>query len=110
MTGGPTWLQMVVSIIVAVVASNGFWVFLQARLNKKSAQTQMLVGLGHDRILSLCNEYLNRGCITTEEYDNLYNYLYKPYIECGGNGTAKYAVALVQKLPHKATVEKEAAQ
>lgn len=102
---GSSWVEFAVTILVTIIASNGFWVFMQNKLNKKSAQTQMLIGLGHDRIIYLGNKYIDRGYITTEEYDNLYNYLYLPYVKCGGNGTAKHVMDQVQKLPHRVMVE-----
>jgi len=61
----------------------------------------MILGLGHDRIVSLCNEYIERGWISSDEYENLYKYLYKPYEEMGGNGSAKRLMAIVNNLPVK---------
>jgi len=62
----------------------------------------MILGLGHDRIIFLCEKYIDRGFITSDEYENLYTWLYKPYEELGGNGTAKRLMALVENLPvHK---------
>ena len=40
-----------------------------------------------------------RGYITRDEYENLYEYLYKPYEKLGGNGSAKRIMAEVDKLP-----------
>ena len=49
----------------------------------------MLIGLAHDRILSLGMQYLERGdWITRDEYENLHDYLYVPYEKMGGNGSA----------------------
>ena len=54
----------------------------------------MLIGLAHDRILPLGMHYLSRGdWITRDEYENLYEYLYKPYKEMGGNGSAQRVMA-----------------
>lgn len=65
-------------------------------------QSDMLIGLGHDRIVYLGSSYIERGYITQDEYENLHDYLYKPYIALGGNGTAKKIMAEVEKLPlHK---------
>lgn len=43
--------------------------------------------------------YINRGYITPDEYENLYDYLYKPYEKLGGNGSAKRLMNKVEKLP-----------
>ena len=62
----------------------------------------MIMGLGHDRIISLCEKYIERGYVSSDEYENLYEWLYKPYQELGGNGTAKRLMAIVDNLPmHK---------
>lgn len=75
----------VVSILVTLIASGGFWAFLQRILDRNSVRTQMLIGLGHDRIVFLGMKYIERGWITPDEYENLYEYLYKPYEKLGGN-------------------------
>ena len=95
----PPWLQSIITIVGAVLASSGFWTFLQNRRDKKDVKTQMLVGLAHDRIISLGMQYVDRGSITQDEYENLYEYLYKPYEKMGGNGSAKRIMQEVNKLP-----------
>ena len=96
-----TWIQLIVSVIVAVSASSGFWAFLQRRAEKNDVRTQMLIGLGHDRIITLGLKYIARGWITADEYENLYEYLYKPYEALGGNGSAKRIMDEVKRLPTK---------
>ena len=61
----------------------------------------MILGLGHIKIIDICEKYIERGYITQEEYDSLYNYLYIPYKELGGNGTAERLVQEVKQLPIK---------
>lgn len=90
-----TWLQ----IVLAVFASSGLWTFLQMLLNRKSARVRMLLGLGHDKIIYLCSKYIDRGWITNDEFEDLYKYLYEPYVKMGGNGTAKRLMAEVERLP-----------
>lgn len=93
------FIQMFVSIFCSVLASSGLWAYLQTRRDKKDCRTQMLVGLGHDRIIYLGLKYIDRGYITQDEYENLYEYLYKPYEGLGGNGSAKRVMNEVNKLP-----------
>jgi uncharacterized membrane-anchored protein len=97
----PEWLKTVLTIIGAVLASSGFWAWLQKRTDKKDVRTRMLIGLGHDRIMYLSMKYIERGYITHDEYENLYEYLYKPYEEMGGNGSAKRIMQEVNRLPIK---------
>ena len=59
----------------------------------------MLVGLAHDRILCLGMLYIERGYVTRDEYENLYEYLYRPYLKMGGNGSAKRIMQEVDRLP-----------
>lgn len=94
-------IEIVVTIICSVLASSGFWAFLTNRSKKNDAQTKMLLGLAHDRIMQLGMEYISRGYITHDEYENLHKYLYEPYQELGGNGSASRVMAEVDKLPIK---------
>lgn len=113
--------ESIVALILAVFASTGFWTFLTSRFSnhdkkrkdleneleelKKSVdlQSRMLKGLGHDRIVYLGNEYLSRKSITKDEYENLHDYLFDPYKNLGGNGTAEKVMREVEKLPLKDT-------
>lgn len=93
------WIQMVITIVCSVLASSGFWAYLMNKRDKKDAKTRMLLGLGHDRIISLAMEYIGRGWITQDEYEDLNKYLYTPYQEMGGNGTAERIMLEIRKLP-----------
>ena len=96
------WIQMVATIVCSVVASSGFWAYIQKKNENKDAKSKMLIGLAHDRIMQLGVQYIERGWITSDEYENLYEYLYKPYEKMGGNGSAKRVMSEVNKLPmHK---------
>lgn len=95
------WLNLVVTVLCSLFASSGLWAFLQARWQKKNDQNDLLIGLAHDRIWELGSRYLERGFIYVDEYDNLYKYLYVPYKNRGGNGTAKLIMERVQKLEVK---------
>ena len=95
------WIQMIITIICSVLASSGFWAWIMKRSEKKDIKTEMLIGLGHDRIINLGMSYIERGWITQDEYENLYVYLYKPYREMGGNGSAKRVMEEVSRLPIK---------
>ena len=94
-----SWVQMALTVVCAVIASSGFWTYIQKRSEKKDVKTRMLVGLAHDRILFLGMNYVERGYIKRDEYENLYEYLYRPYEKMGGNGSAKRVMHEVNKLP-----------
>ena len=94
-----TILEALVTILVSVLASSGVWALIMKLMDKKDVRTQMLIGLGHDRIMYLGMHYVDRGWITRDEYENLVDYLYKPYELMGGNGSAKRVIEEVKKLP-----------
>lgn len=95
------WIQMSITIICSVMASSGFWAYIMKYKDSKDVKNEMLIGLGHDRIISLGMSYIERGWLTQEEYENIYEYLYKPYEKMGGNGSAKRIMNEVNKLPIK---------
>ena len=105
------WLQTLLTILGTILASSGFWAYIQERSIRKAAEnkhnnleTLMLIGLAHDRIIYLVMAYIERGYITQDEYENLYEYLYKPYEKLGGNGSAKRIMTEVDQLAiHKST-------
>lgn len=104
------WIELIITVFCAVLASSGFWAFIQWKGDRKDTKTQMLIGLAHDRIIYLGMCYIDRGWITQDEYENLNDYLYKPYAKLGGNGSAKKVMEEVNKLPihsHKYVEEKE---
>lgn len=93
--------EQILVVVGAIFGCTGFWTFIQAlmlrRLDRESLERKALLGLLHDRIYSLCREYINRGGYTVEEYRNLVA-LYEPYIALGGNGTAKALKEEIDKL------------
>ncbi len=93
------WIQIVITVFTSVLASSGLWAYLARRTDRRDAKTQMLVGLAHDRILYLGTSYIERGYISNEEYENLHDYLYKPYQKIGGNGSAERVMNEVKLLP-----------
>lgn len=65
------WLQTLLTILGTILASSGFWAYIQERSKRKAAEnkhnnleTQMLIGLAHDRIIYLGMAYIERGYIT----------------------------------------------
>ncbi len=102
-------MNTAISIVALVFASTGFWAFLtflMQRADKKvRVDSQMLKGIGHDRICWLGQRYIARGYISKSEYENLHDYLYLPYKELGGNGTVEKIMEEVDKLPFKEQAE-----
>ena len=91
--------QVIIASLLSVAASSGFWAYIMRRLDKRDVQTEMLVGLAHDRIMDLGMKYIERGYITSAEYENLQKYLYEPYEKLNGNGSAERIMKEVCALP-----------
>ena len=95
------WAQVLTSVLIALISSTGLWSYIAIHRNKHDAKTRLLIGLAHDRIIYLGTKYIDRGYITPDEYENLHDYLYAPYAENGGNGSAKRVMQQVKALPIK---------
>lgn len=103
----PSWLQTTFTALLSVVASSGFWAWINAKREMKGARTKLLIGLAHDRILQSGNYYIKRGWISADEYEDLYKYMYEPYKELGGDGMAERIMSRLTALPHLPPHEKE---
>lgn len=97
--GGPTWVDVLITVFVTVIASNGFWSVLQKKFDKNSTEKKLLVGLAHDRIIYIGKGFIARGWVTYDEYEDFMKYLYEPYADYGGNGAAERISDEVKKLP-----------
>lgn len=90
--------NVLISVLVTLLASTGFWAFVNKFIDKKSNKTKLLLGLAHGQIMSLGMKYIKRGNITKSEYEDLYKYYYEPYRRMGGNGTAERMMREIDKL------------
>ena len=81
-------------VIAAVIGSNALFAFIQFLITRhdqkknalskhEKAQNDMIIGLGHDKLLYLTDKFVQRGGVTLKERRNL-DYIYKPYREAGG--------------------------
>ena len=93
-----TITQIILTIITALLASSGLWAFLGSRLEKNSAERELIVGVGHIELVFFGMQFIERGWITREEYETMQD-LYKPYIKLGGNGSGTKIMQEVEKLP-----------
>ena len=99
--------QLVATIVTSIFASTGFWALVQQIMDRKSASREMVLGLGRDKLLSKCHEYLDAGWISVEELADLEKYLYTPYKKLGGNGTGEILFGKVKSLPNKEVKDDE---
>lgn len=98
--------ELILAIITAAFASTGFWSFILYKIQKrdksKDALTRLMLGMAHDRIMQQSAKFIQQGYRNEDEYGDFIKYLYDPYIELGGDGTAEEVVEHeVKKLPFK---------
>lgn len=93
-----TTAQIILTIITALLTSSGLWAFLGSRLEKNSAERELIVGIGHIEIVFFGMQFLDRGWITRDEYDTMQE-LYKPYVKLGGNGSGTKIMKEIENLP-----------
>ena len=94
----PIWLQIVLTIFTSVLASSGLWAFLANKLERDSAEKDILIGIGHIELVFFGMQYIERGWITQDEYETMKS-LYEPYKKLGGNGSGTKIMQEVEKLP-----------
>lgn len=98
-----SWLQVMLTALItsvaAVIASSGFWAYMQRKDAKRTETDKLLLGLAYDKIISMGMSYIERGWITRDEYEDYRRYLYEPYKALGGNGVTERVVAEVSNLP-----------
>ena len=97
--------EILVTLIVAIFASTGFWQLITAlmtnRSKAKTAEEKMLLGLGFKAIKDTCITLLAQGEVDADEYKDLALYLFEPYRALGGDGTAERLIKEVDRLPIK---------
>jgi hypothetical protein len=97
-------LQIAVTFLTAVLASSSFWLYIDKLKGRGNLSRKLLIGLAHDRIVCLAMKYIRRGWITQDEHENLSVFLYSPYVQMGGNGSAQRLMEVVNSLPIKSQI------
>lgn len=93
------WLRVLTIIVGSGGLTTSLMVYLRSRDNNRKARERLTMGLAQAQIISLGLEYIKRGSVTYDEYENLYKYLYLPYKELNGNGSAERVMHRVSNLP-----------
>lgn len=96
--------NIVITLVLAVFASSGFWSFaihiLDNKRKKCTVENEALLALLHDRLYQLARQYIYKEEITLEELQNL-KHIYCAYNALGGNGTGKKLYEKCLDLPLK---------
>lgn len=93
------WLPLVFTSVVSVLASSGFWAYVQSRSVKTKAINRLILGLAYDKVVTLGMMYIEAGSLTRDQYEDFRLYFYEPYREAGGNGIAERIMTEVSQLP-----------
>ena len=97
----------IITLIVAIFGSTGFWSWLSGRRTKKDGATKLILGLAYQQIIRSAEHYIKRGFIDSDEYNELNRYLFEPYTAMGGNGTAQKLMEEVKHLPTRPKEEEK---
>lgn len=111
------YIDMITTIVVALLSSTGLWGVLETRrrkmlqkdedsLREEENMKKLLIGLARVQICDIGMRFIERGYIYQDEADVL-EYLYKPYHELGGNGSGEYIFKQAMSLPRKTSHKEE---
>ena len=96
--------ENLVTIVVAVLASNWFGTVLKdiidSRSKKRKPTDEMLLALVRRQLLGDAKHYIEKGYIPEDEYE-AFSMLFAVYINRGGNSTVKKLCEQALTLPVK---------
>lgn len=93
------WVTAGMPLVVALIASSGFWAFVGRKLNRRGATNRLLLALAYDKLITQGVGYIERGSVSKDELEDYRKNLWEPYKELGGNGVAEQVVRQVDNLP-----------
>jgi hypothetical protein len=76
---------------------------MSKRDTKHTALEKLVLGLAQQQIVTRGMQYIDRGWLTADEYDDFIKILYQPYADFGGNGMGEKVMNDVMKLPIRGT-------
>ena len=109
----------VITLLVGIFGSTGVWTYLSSKREKNSEiykkideiethvneyienMRSMVMGQTYVNIVRTCEYWIQRGWVEQDDIRDLEHYLYDPYREWGGNGTAERLFTQVCSLPNK---------
>ena len=108
--------QAIIIALIAAISSSGVCSIILYKIQRRDkekdkeseeekAKTKLLLGLAHECIMNRGEAYIDRGWVSRQEFEDLNDYLYKPYEALGGDGTAKRVMTQVEALPPRPPVQ-----
>lgn len=84
--------------VTALLGSSGIWMWLRTKSERNISEDRLLLAVARRQLIEQGREYLKRGYITMDEYEE-YEEHYKLYSDLGGNGLARRIFKQVDELP-----------
>lgn len=85
-------------LITTVLSGPGIWAWAKTRTVRNNSEDRLLLQVAKNQLVSQGREYLKRGYITMDEYEE-YESEFKVYESLGGNGLARRIFKQVDDLP-----------
>ena len=85
-------------LITTVLSGPGIWAWAKTRTQRNDSEDKLLLQVAKNQLVSQGREYLKRGYITMDEYEE-YESEYSVYSALGGNGLARRIFEQVDDLP-----------
>ena len=90
--------EMANPLITTVLSGPGIWAWAKTRTQRNDSEDRLLLHVAKNQLVTQGREYLTRGYITMDEYEE-YEAEYKVYTYLGGNGLARRIFEQVDDLP-----------
>ena len=90
--------EMANPLITTVLSGPGIWAWVKTRTQRNDSEDRLLLHVAKNQLVTQGREYLTRGYITMDEYEE-YEAEYKVYTYLGGNGLARRIFKQVDDLP-----------
>ncbi|MBF0920086.1 MAG: hypothetical protein HXK43_05525 [Atopobium sp.] len=85
-------------LVTAVLSGPGIWAWAKTRTQRNDSEDKLLLQVAKNQLVVQGREYLKRGYITMDEYEE-YDAEYQVYSALGGNGLARRIFEQVDELP-----------
>ena len=85
-------------LLTTMLSSPGIFAWVKTRKGRNTSEAKLLLQVSKNQLVSQGREYLKRGYITMDEYEE-YESEYQVYSALGGNGLARRIFEQVDDLP-----------
>lgn len=90
--------EMANPAVTALLGGSGIWAWAKTKADHNNNAAKLLLSVSKNQLIALGHEYLKRGYITMDEYEE-YEAEYQIYSALGGNGLARRIFEQVDDLP-----------